>query len=119
ADHGQPAARAAAARCTLRPRSGLHRRRPGHGGDRRSRIARIGTTPSDGRGCRAMADTEQDRQRATAAREPADAARTGRAIARRDFEQVIRRAAELSLSDTDADEQLPEEEVIRIATELG
>jgi hypothetical protein len=44
---------------------------------------------------------------------------TGRALARRDFEQVIRRAAELSLSDTDPDDVLTEAEVVRIATELG
>lgn len=42
-----------------------------------------------------------------------------RAIARTEFEQVIRRAAELSLRDADADEQLSEDEVLRIATELG
>lgn len=42
-----------------------------------------------------------------------------RAIAKRDFEQVIRRAAELSLNDADPDEQLTEEEVLRIAKELG
>lgn len=42
-----------------------------------------------------------------------------RAIARTDFENVIRRAAELSLRDADADEQLSEDEVVRIATELG
>jgi hypothetical protein len=44
-----------------------------------------------------------------------------RAIARSEFEQVIRRAAELTLrdADADADEQLSEEEVLRIATELG
>jgi hypothetical protein len=42
-----------------------------------------------------------------------------RSIARGEFEQVIRRAAELSLRDADADEQLSEDEVIRIATELG
>jgi len=42
-----------------------------------------------------------------------------RSIAKRDFEQVIRRAAELSLSDADPDEQLSEAEVMRIATELG
>jgi hypothetical protein len=42
-----------------------------------------------------------------------------RAIARSEFEQVIRRAAELSLADADADEQLSEDEVLRIATELG
>jgi hypothetical protein len=48
------------------------------------------------------------------ARQPAQ-----RAIDRADFEQVIRRAAELSLHDADADEQLSEAEVMRIATELG
>jgi hypothetical protein len=42
-----------------------------------------------------------------------------RAIARTEFEQVIRRAAELSLAEADADEQLSEDEVMRIATELG
>ncbi|CAN5890430.1 hypothetical protein BH23GEM9_BH23GEM9_01630 [soil metagenome] len=42
-----------------------------------------------------------------------------RAIVRSDFEQVIRRAAELTLRDADADEQLSEAEVIRIASELG
>jgi hypothetical protein len=43
----------------------------------------------------------------------------GRAIVRAELREVIRRAAELSLNDADADEQLSEEEVIRIATELG
>lgn len=43
----------------------------------------------------------------------------GRFIARSDLEQVIRRAAELSLSDTDAEDNLSEDEVLRIATELG
>jgi hypothetical protein len=43
----------------------------------------------------------------------------GRAIGRVDFEQVIRRAAELSLNETDPDENLTEDEVLRIATELG
>lgn len=43
----------------------------------------------------------------------------GRAIARRDFEQVIRRAAELAAHDSDADELLTEDEVLRIARELG
>jgi hypothetical protein len=43
-----------------------------------------------------------------------------RSISRRDFEVVIRRAAELSSSEPDAgDESLSEDEVIRIATELG
>jgi hypothetical protein len=42
-----------------------------------------------------------------------------RAIDRSEFEQVIRRAAELTISDADADEQLSEDEVLRIATELG
>jgi hypothetical protein len=43
-----------------------------------------------------------------------------RQVTRRDFEAVIRRAAELSASEADAsDEMLSEDEVIRIATELG
>jgi len=43
-----------------------------------------------------------------------------RAITRRDFEAVIRRAAELSASEAEGDEEsLSEAEVIRIATELG
>jgi hypothetical protein len=42
-----------------------------------------------------------------------------RAIARDELEQVIRRAAELTLRDADADEQLSEAEVVRIAKELG
>jgi hypothetical protein len=50
---------------------------------------------------------------------PQPKGRPGRALTRPAFEQVIRRAAELSLSDADADEQLSETEVLRIATELG
>lgn len=43
-----------------------------------------------------------------------------RAITRRDFEAVIRRAAQLSaLENEDRDEQLSEDEVIRIGAELG
>lgn len=42
-----------------------------------------------------------------------------RSIGRMDFEQVIRRAAELSLKDTDPEDNLSEEEVLRIAAELG
>lgn len=42
-----------------------------------------------------------------------------RSIARRDLEQVIRRAAELTLSDADPDEVLTEDEVLRIASEVG
>jgi hypothetical protein len=43
-----------------------------------------------------------------------------RAITRKDFESVIRRAAELSASETEGEEEaLSEEEVVRIATELG
>jgi hypothetical protein len=44
---------------------------------------------------------------------------SARSIGRVDFEQVIRRAAELSLKDTDAEDNLSEDEVLRIATELG
>ena len=42
-----------------------------------------------------------------------------RSIARRDFEQVIRRAVDLSAREGDRDEQLSEDEVIRIGQELG
>jgi hypothetical protein len=42
-----------------------------------------------------------------------------RSIGRVDFEHVIRRAAELSLKDTDPEDNLSEDEVLRIATELG
>jgi hypothetical protein len=42
-----------------------------------------------------------------------------RSIGRDELEQVIHRAAELTLRDTDADEQLSEAEVVRIAKELG
>lgn len=44
---------------------------------------------------------------------------SARSIARVDFEQVIRRAAELSLKDTDPEDNLSEDEVLRIAAELG
>lgn len=50
---------------------------------------------------------------------PAADALTSRSIPRGDFEQVIRRAAELSLSETDPEDNLSEDEVLRIATELG
>lgn len=43
----------------------------------------------------------------------------GRAIARRDFEAIIRRAAELTLAESDAGDELTEDEVLRIAGELG
>ena len=42
-----------------------------------------------------------------------------RSVDRAQFEQVIRRAAELSLRDADAGDQLSEAEVVRIASELG
>ena len=42
-----------------------------------------------------------------------------RSIARVDFEHVIRRAAELSLKETDPEDNLSEDEVLRIASELG
>jgi hypothetical protein len=49
-----------------------------------------------------------------------DAEAAQRAITRRDFEVVIRRAAELSAGEAEGDEEsLSEAEVIRIATELG
>ena len=50
---------------------------------------------------------------------PAPAPGQPRSIGRTDFEQVIRRAAELSLKDTDPEDNLSEEEVLRIAAELG
>lgn len=50
---------------------------------------------------------------------PDPGAPPGRAITRPVLRDVIRRAAELSVSDADADDHLTEEEVIRIATELG
>jgi hypothetical protein len=50
---------------------------------------------------------------------PVPARQQQRAIERAEFENVIRRAAELTLRDADADEQLTEAEVLRIARELG
>jgi hypothetical protein len=58
-------------------------------------------------------------ERRTGETRPAVQPQRQRTIARTEFEEVIRRAAELSLRDADADEQLSEDEVIRIATELG
>jgi hypothetical protein len=65
------------------------------------------------------ADRPQGTPPATGGGAQPPARRPSRSIGRADFEQVIRRAAELSASDADADEQLTEEEVVRIATELG
>src|SRR5215216_4081723 len=42
-----------------------------------------------------------------------------KAITRRDLPAVVRRAAELASVEDEADEELPEAEVIRIAAELG
>jgi hypothetical protein len=42
-----------------------------------------------------------------------------RSISRADLEVVIRRAAELSMRDADADEQLSEQDLVRIANDLG
>lgn len=42
-----------------------------------------------------------------------------RGITRREFEAVIRRAAELYAADAEADERISEEELFRIASELG
>jgi hypothetical protein len=50
---------------------------------------------------------------------PPERAQPGRALARRDFEDVIRRAAELAAREGDAEELLTEEEVLRIGEELG
>lgn len=43
----------------------------------------------------------------------------GRSITRRDLEAIIRRAAELSLAEADTSDNLSEEELLRIASELG
>lgn len=43
----------------------------------------------------------------------------GEGITRRDLPAVVKRAAELAALEGDAEEQLPEEEVVRIAAELG
>ncbi|HUF50081.1 MAG TPA: hypothetical protein VMN60_04575 [Longimicrobiales bacterium] len=53
------------------------------------------------------------------ARDPSAERSVSRAIVRAELRAVIRRAAELSLDDAAADEQLSEEEVLRIAAELG
>lgn len=58
-------------------------------------------------------DRTGDRGAGVPARQPQ------RAVDRAQFEQVIRRAAELSLRDADASDQLSEAEVLRIASELG
>jgi hypothetical protein len=50
---------------------------------------------------------------------PLPARQQVRAIDREQFEEVIRRAAELSLRDADAREQVTEAELLRIASELG
>ncbi|HET9986481.1 MAG TPA: hypothetical protein VFQ38_23085 [Longimicrobiales bacterium] len=52
-------------------------------------------------------------------REPDATPPPARAITRRQLELVIRRAVELAAPDTDADERIPEDEVLRIAAELG
>ncbi|HEX2167801.1 MAG TPA: hypothetical protein VHG09_11270 [Longimicrobiales bacterium] len=54
-----------------------------------------------------------------AAAVPAAVPAAARSIRRPDFEQVIRRAAELSLRETDPDDNLSEDEVLRISAELG
>jgi|SRR5919108_4453199 hypothetical protein len=50
---------------------------------------------------------------------PPEEAQPGRGLARRDFEDVIRRAAELAAREGDSEELLTEEEVLRIGQELG
>lgn len=66
-------------------------------------------------------DAEQD----SGAKAGAPAARAGppaeveRSIARADLELVIRRAAELAMRDADADERLSEQDLVRIANDLG
>lgn len=79
------------------------------------------TNPQDASGNRQRDDAREPASGPEVAK-PAPAApaqASARSIGRVDFEQVIRRAAELSLKDTDPDDNLPEEEVLRIATELG
>lgn len=43
----------------------------------------------------------------------------GKGLSRRDFDEVIRRAAELTAQDSDAGSELGEEELLRIAREVG
>lgn len=65
---------------------------------------------------------DRKQRRPAGERTPAPPAEDGsaiRSIPRGDFEQVIRRAAELTLSETDPEDNLSENEVLRIATELG
>ena len=50
---------------------------------------------------------------------PAPQPEGARSITRLDLEQVIRRAAELSIADADAQERLSEQDLVRIADELG
>jgi hypothetical protein len=50
---------------------------------------------------------------------PATPPEPGRGVSRRDLQQVIRRAAELYSTETEAEEYLSETEVVRIAQELG
>jgi hypothetical protein len=57
---------------------------------------------------------------AAPAPEPAAAdAEANTSIARSDLESVIRRAVDLSLAEHDGEERLTEDEVVRVATELG
>lgn len=51
--------------------------------------------------------------------DPMVSADSGRSITRTDLETVIRRAAELSLADSDAQDRLSEQDLVRIADELG
>jgi hypothetical protein len=53
----------------------------------------------------------------TTPEEPPD--KPGKTIARHDFETVIRRASELAMREGDTEEHLSEDEVVRIAAELG
>jgi hypothetical protein len=77
---------------------------------------------------RARADGSVDRPQPGASSEPdrgVEGAAPGTdvdgptAIARRDLETVIRRAVDLSLAERDEEERLSEDEVVRVATELG
>lgn len=57
--------------------------------------------------------------RPSSASQPAAEADSSRSITRTDLEGVIRRAAELSLMDSDAQDRLSEGDLVRIADELG
>lgn len=67
----------------------------------------------------ASADQPLDPQPPAAKRPVPPAVDTERAIQRHDLEAVIRRAVELSLTEHESEDRLSEDEVIRVATEVG